>query len=150
MDSYLDFTCRRPLKRGQLPPQAVSKAPSTMGKSRRGSSVMLTCPGHLCARTVLMTLGHLQGTAGKRMLLGRSPGLVPDPSVTITLECQLDEIGSPHGNKPLGMSTRDYLTCLTEKGKPLGDGDIQLWSQHFGARGKRILCEFQAKLGLQV
>lgn len=68
--------------------------------------------------------------------------------MTITLECQLDEIGNPHGNKPLGMSTRDYLTCLTEKGRPLGDGDTHLWSQVFGARGKQILCGQAWSIGL--
>jgi hypothetical protein len=36
------------------------------------------------------------------------------------------------------MSTRDYVNCLIEKGRPSGDGDTHLWSQHFGARGRRI------------
>lgn len=56
-------TSRRYLRRGQEPPQAASKAAAVMGKSGQGSSMTLTCQGHLCARTVLMTL---QGTAGKK------------------------------------------------------------------------------------
>lgn len=71
-----------------------------------------------------MTLGHLQGTAGKRMLPARSPGLVPDPSVTITLECQLAEIGN-WWKQTSGHVHEGLSNLLNRERKTLGDGDIQ-------------------------
>lgn len=72
-----------------------------------------------------MTLGHLQGTAGKRMLPGRGPGLVPDPSVTITLECQLAEIGN-WWKQTSGHVHEGLSNLLNRERKTLGDGDTAL------------------------